>query len=109
MRVAKKVLILGSTGSIGEQALEVVSGSQELELCGISAGHRWERLCEQAREHRLATIALSQADAAERASIELGPEVDVLSGDEGVRDLVAACEPDLVLNAIVGFAGLAPT
>jgi 1-deoxy-D-xylulose-5-phosphate reductoisomerase len=109
MRVAKKVLILGSTGSIGEQALEVVSGSEELELCGISAGHRWERLCEQAREHRVGTIALSRPEAAERASSELGAGVRVLAGDAGVRDLVAASEPDLVLNAIVGFAGLGPT
>jgi 1-deoxy-D-xylulose-5-phosphate reductoisomerase len=105
----KKVLILGSTGSIGEQALEVVSGSGELELCGLSAGHRWERLCEQAREHHVARIALSRTDAAEAATQELGAEARVLSGDAGVRDLVAACEPDLVLNAIVGFAGLGPT
>ena len=106
---AKKVLILGSTGSIGEQALEVVAGSDELELCGLSAGHRWERLSEQAREHGIAKIALSQPNAAERATAALGAEVRVLSGDAGVRDLIAATEPDLVLNAIVGFAGLGPT
>jgi 1-deoxy-D-xylulose-5-phosphate reductoisomerase len=105
----KKLLVLGSTGSIGEQALEVVAGSEELELCGLSAGHRWERLCEQAREHRVAQIAISEPEAAERASVALGAETRVLSGDAGVRDLVAACEPDLVLNAIVGFAGLGPT
>jgi 1-deoxy-D-xylulose-5-phosphate reductoisomerase len=107
--VSKKVLILGSTGSIGEQALEVVGASEELELCGISAGHRWERLCEQAREHRIATIALSRPDAAEHATAELGSQCRVLSGDAGVRELVGACEPDLVLNAIVGSAGLGPT
>jgi 1-deoxy-D-xylulose-5-phosphate reductoisomerase len=106
---AKKVLILGSTGSIGEQALDVVTGSKELELCGLSAGHRWERLSEQAREHGVADIALSRPEAAERASAELGAETRVLAGDAGVRDLIAATEPDLVLNAIVGFAGLGPT
>jgi len=105
----KKVLILGSTGSIGEQALEVVARSDELELCGLSAGHRWERLCEQAHATGVAQIALSRPDAAEAATKELGAEVRVLSGDAGVRDLVAAAEPDLVLNAIVGFAGLGPT
>jgi 1-deoxy-D-xylulose-5-phosphate reductoisomerase len=105
----RKVLILGSTGSVGEQALEVVAGSDELEPCGLSAGHRWERLCEQAREHGVAQIALSRPDAAEAATKELGAEVRVLSGDAGVRELVAASEPDLVLNAIVGFAGLGPT
>jgi 1-deoxy-D-xylulose-5-phosphate reductoisomerase len=105
----KRVLILGSTGSIGEQALEVVASSDELEACGLSAGHRWERLCEQAREHGVARIALSQPDAAEKATKELGAETRVLAGEAGVRDLIAASEPDLVLNAIVGFAGLGPT
>ena len=107
--MARKVLILGSTGSIGEQALEVVAGSDELELCGLSAGHRWERLCEQAREHGVAEIALFEPAAAERASAQLGASTRVLAGEAGVRDLVAATEPDLVLNAIVGFAGLGPT
>jgi 1-deoxy-D-xylulose-5-phosphate reductoisomerase len=107
--VPKKVLILGSTGSIGEQALEVVAGSGELELAGLSAGHRWERLAEQAGELGVAQIALSEPQAAERAAAELSGQAHVLSGPEGVRDLVAATEPDLVLNAIVGFAGLGPT
>ena len=66
--VAKKVLILGSTGSIGEQALDVVGASDELLLVGLSAGHRWERLCEQALEHGVADVALSRPEAAERAA-----------------------------------------
>jgi 1-deoxy-D-xylulose-5-phosphate reductoisomerase len=107
--VAKQVLILGSTGSIGEQALDVIAGSEELALCGVSAGRRWERLCEQAREHGVADVALADPTAAERASAELGAQARVLSGDAGVRDLIAACEPDLVLNAIVGSAGLGPS
>jgi 1-deoxy-D-xylulose-5-phosphate reductoisomerase len=107
--VPKQVLILGSTGSIGEQALEVVAGSEELELAGLSAGHRWERLAEQANDLGVAQIALSEPQAAERAAAELSGQAHVLSGPEGVRDLVAASEPDVVLNAIVGFAGLGPT
>jgi 1-deoxy-D-xylulose-5-phosphate reductoisomerase len=107
--VPKKVLILGSTGSIGEQALEVVAGSNELELVGLSAGHRWQRLSEQALEHDVRTIALSRADAAEEAAGAVDGRVQVLSGDEGVRELVRSAGADLVLNAIVGFAGLGPT
>jgi 1-deoxy-D-xylulose-5-phosphate reductoisomerase len=107
--VPKKVLILGSTGSIGEQALEVVAGSDELELVGLSAGHRWERLSEQALEHGVGRIALSRADAAERAAGAVDGRIQVLSGDEGVRDLVRSAGADLVLNAIVGSAGLGPT
>ena len=63
----------------------------------------------QTREHGIAQIALQQADAAESATKELGSEARVLSGEAGVRDLISASEPDLVLNAIVGFAGLGPT
>lgn len=103
----RKILVLGSTGSIGEQALEVVAGSPELELCGLSAARGWERLCEQAREHRVATVALADPAAAERAVGAFDGRV--LSGDEGVRELVSRTNPDLVLNAIVGFAGLGPT
>jgi 1-deoxy-D-xylulose-5-phosphate reductoisomerase len=107
--MAKRVLIMGSTGSIGEQALEVVADSPELELAGLSAGRRWGRLCEQALQHGVSRVALSDAGAAERAGAELDGRTNVLSGDEGVRDLIRASEPDVVLNAIVGFAGLGPT
>ncbi len=104
----RRVLILGSTGSIGEQALDVIAGSEALELAGLSAGRNWERLSAQARDARVKTVALSDAEAAERARSELSG-VRVLSGEEGVRDLIAATEPDLVLNGIVGTAGLGPS
>jgi 1-deoxy-D-xylulose-5-phosphate reductoisomerase len=106
--VAKRVLILGSTGSIGEQALDVVARSQALELAGLSASTNWERLCAQARDCGVATVALNDLDAAERARAELDG-VRVLAGDEGVRELITATGADLVLNAIVGTAGLGPT
>ncbi len=106
--MAKRVLILGSTGSIGEQALDVVASSDELELAGLSAAGSWERLSAQARDHRVGVVALTEPDAAERAAAEL-EGTRVLIGAEGVRDLITAAEPDLVLNAIVGVAGLGPT
>jgi 1-deoxy-D-xylulose-5-phosphate reductoisomerase len=106
--VPKRVLILGSTGSIGEQALDVVAGSPELELAGLSAAHNWERLASQARETGVGTIALTGAEAAERARAQLDG-ARVLSGDDGLRELIAGSGADLVLNAIVGTAGLGPT
>jgi 1-deoxy-D-xylulose-5-phosphate reductoisomerase len=106
--VAKRVLICGSTGSIGEQALDVVGGSAELELAGLSAATNWERLAAQARECGVATVALSDPEAAARGRAELDG-VRVLAGDEGVRELIATSGADLVLNAIVGTAGLGPT
>jgi 1-deoxy-D-xylulose-5-phosphate reductoisomerase len=103
----KKVLVLGSTGSIGTQALEVIGRSDELQAVGLAAGSGWELTVEQAREHGVPTIALANKDAAERA--RSGWSGRVLSGEEGVRELIASSEPDLVLNAIVGAAGLGST
>ena len=104
-----KVLILGSTGSIGEQALEVIAGSDELEVAGLSAGRRWERLCEQALELGVPAVAITDAAAAAHATAELEGRVGVLSGAEGVRELIVGSGADVVLNAIVGSAGLGPT
>ncbi|MBS1894008.1 MAG: 1-deoxy-D-xylulose-5-phosphate reductoisomerase [Actinobacteria bacterium] len=103
----KNVLILGSTGSIGTQALEVISASPDLTAVGLAAGRGWETTVAQAREHGVEVIALADRDAAARA----GECWDgrVLAGEEGVRELIAAVEPDLVLNGIVGAAGLAST
>jgi 1-deoxy-D-xylulose-5-phosphate reductoisomerase len=106
--VAKRVLILGSTGSIGEQALDVVARSEELELAGLSAATNWERLCAQAGDSGVGAVALTDPAAAASAGAELD-QVRVLAGDEGVRELIASTDADLVLNAIVGTAGLGPT
>jgi 1-deoxy-D-xylulose-5-phosphate reductoisomerase len=103
----RKVLILGSTGSIGVQALEVVRASDELEVAGLSAAGDAERLVEQASEHGVRRVALADAGAAERAAP--GFDGEVLAGERGIRELVASTEADLVLNAILGAAGLGPT
>jgi len=99
--------VLGSTGSIGTQALEVIGRSEELQAVGLAAGAGWELTVEQAREHGVPAIALADAEAARRASGAWGGRV--LAGEEGVRELIAVTEPDLVLNAIVGAAGLGST
>jgi 1-deoxy-D-xylulose-5-phosphate reductoisomerase len=103
----RKVLILGSTGSIGVQALEVVRASEDLEVVGLSAATDVENLLEQAREHGVERVALADADAAKSAADAFDGEV--LAGEEGVRDLVATSGADVVLNAILGAAGLGPT
>ena len=63
----KKVVILGATGSVGEQALEVVSGSDQLAVAGLAAGSNWQRLVEQARDHGAPAIALGDPAAAQEA------------------------------------------
>jgi 1-deoxy-D-xylulose-5-phosphate reductoisomerase len=103
----RNVLILGSTGSIGTQALEVISASPELRVVGLAAGRGWETTVAQAREHGVEVIALADRDSAARAGEAW--EGRVLAGEEGVRELIGATEPDLVLNGIVGAAGLAST
>jgi 1-deoxy-D-xylulose-5-phosphate reductoisomerase len=105
---AKKVLILGSTGSIGTQALEVVAASDgALQVAGLSAGSSWEPLLEQAREFGVPTVALADPEAAASATESWSGRV--LPGEEGIRALIDSAGADLVLNAIVGAAGLGPT
>jgi len=106
--VLKRLLILGSTGSIGVQALDVVARSDELELVGLSAERSWEALIEQGRAHGVGQIALADEDAAARAA-EAWADGEVLSGPEGLVRLVVESGADLVLNALVGSAGLGPT
>jgi 1-deoxy-D-xylulose-5-phosphate reductoisomerase len=103
----KKLVILGSTGSIGTQALDVVQRSAELEVVGLAAGGSWELTVEQAREHRVAAIALADEGAAKRARDAWSGRV--LDGEEGIAELIAASGADLVLNGIVGAAGLGST
>jgi 1-deoxy-D-xylulose-5-phosphate reductoisomerase len=103
----KKVLILGSTGSIGTQALDVIGRSPQLQAVGLAAGRGWEPTVEQARQHGIPAIALADRDAAARAGESWGGRV--LAGEEGVRELIAGSGADLVLNGIVGAAGLAST
>ena len=99
--------MLGSTGSIGRQALTVIGASETLQAVGLASDSGWERTAEQAREHGVSAIALADIDAAERARGAWSGRV--LSGEEGVRELIAESGADLVLNGIVGAAGLGPT
>jgi 1-deoxy-D-xylulose-5-phosphate reductoisomerase len=103
----KRVLILGCTGSIGEQALDVIARSETLEIAGLAAGARWERALEQAREHGVQAVAIADPEAAALARGQHGEPV--YAGEEGVRELIASSGADLVLNGIVGTAGLGPT
>ncbi len=104
----KRLLILGSTGSIGTQALDVCTRSEELELIGLSAESSWEALVEQARVHGVTRIALADQDAAARAA-EAWTDGRVFGGPEGLVRLVVESGADLVLNSLVGSAGLGPT
>jgi 1-deoxy-D-xylulose-5-phosphate reductoisomerase len=103
----RRILIVGSTGSIGTQALDVVERNPELEVVGLAAAASWELLLEQASAHGVNRVALADPDAAARAAEH--SRVEVLSGPEGLVELITDTDCDLVLNALVGSAGLGPT
>ncbi|MCK7660226.1 1-deoxy-D-xylulose-5-phosphate reductoisomerase [Corynebacterium sp. CCM 8835] len=110
-QVSKRVLILGSTGSIGTQAIEVIDANPEaFEVVGIAAGGSDPaRIIAQARQLGLEAgqVAVADAVAADEVSRALGAAV--ISGPDAARDLVGAVPADTVLNALVGSMGLAAT
>jgi 1-deoxy-D-xylulose-5-phosphate reductoisomerase len=84
------------------------SGGDELQVVGLSAGGDWETLIEQARAHGVTRVALANPDATARAAAAW-TDGEVLAGPEGIVALITEAECDLVLNGIVGSAGLVPT
>lgn len=101
-----RLAVLGSTGSIGRQALDVVTRNPErVQVVSLSAHTNHDLLCEQARTHRVRAVALVDPHAASEADRCLDG-IDVGSGPEAVEALAAASDVDVVLNALVGAAGL---
>jgi 1-deoxy-D-xylulose-5-phosphate reductoisomerase len=107
--VPRRLVILGSTGSIGVQALDVVARSpDELDVIALSADSDWETLIEQARRYGVSRVALADPEAAALAA-EAWTDGQVLAGPEGLVTLITEADCDLVLNGIVGSAGLVPS
>jgi 1-deoxy-D-xylulose-5-phosphate reductoisomerase len=104
----RRILILGSTGSVGTQALDVVERSGELEVVGLAADRSAGPLIEQADRHGVRRVALADEQAAARAAAGWSGG-EVLGGPEGLVRLITDSDADLVLNALVGSAGLVPT
>ncbi len=103
----KRIAVLGSTGSIGTQALEIINSRDDLEAVGLAVCSNWREAVLQADGSAAPYLAVSDPDAASLAAGEFGGTV--LSGEAASRELIGACMPDLVLNGIVGAAGLGPT
>jgi 1-deoxy-D-xylulose-5-phosphate reductoisomerase len=104
----RSVAVLGATGSIGAQALDVIAHNPDLRVSGLSAHRDADGLIAAARATGVRHVALVDAAAADIAARELDG-VTVLRGEDGVDELIAASGADLVLNAIVGAAGLRAT
>jgi 1-deoxy-D-xylulose-5-phosphate reductoisomerase len=108
----KQICILGSTGSIGTQALEVIEEHADLyEVYALTANNRVEQLAEQARKFRPAAVVIAneQHYGKLKKLLEDVPEVKVYAGAQALDEIVEAGPIDMVLTAMVGFAGLSPT
>ena len=105
----RKVLILGSTGSIGSSALKVARDIPgRMEIVGLAAARSVEALVAQVAETGVKKVCVTDNASAKRAREVLPKDVEVFAGAHGLVQLVQACDADLVLVAIVGVAGLAP-
>lgn len=102
----RRVLVLGSTGSIGVQALEVVARTRDLTVVGLSCGGRVSELAAQATAFGVEDVAVADEAAAVGLPGALYPGLRVRTGPGAAARLVREVEADLVLNGIVGFAGL---
>jgi 1-deoxy-D-xylulose-5-phosphate reductoisomerase len=108
--VMKRIVILGSTGSIGTQTLEIIDQNMDqFTVEGLTAHSNWKLLAEQARRFCPRKVAIADPEQAGplREAID-DDEIEILSGNEGVRK-VAVMDADMVVVAVVGKAGLVPT
>ena len=108
----KTLALLGATGSIGTQALEVVRQQPgRFRVAVLSAQRQWELLAQQAREFRPAVVVIGDDSLYQNLKVALAdqPETEVLAGAAALAEVVTRPEIDIVLTALVGYAGLLPT
>ena len=106
----KKIAILGSTGSIGTQTLDVVRANGDIQVLGISAGRNIAKLEEQVREFSPKLVAVWDEKAAGELKIKIqDTDTKLVSGMEGLLELAAMPETEILVTAIVGMLGIRPT
>lgn len=108
----KQICILGSTGSIGTQALDIIAQHSDLyEVYALTANNRVDELAAQARRFHPAAVVIANEMHYERLKNALAdePDIKVYAGQSALDEIVEAEPIDMVLTAMVGFAGLAPT
>ena len=108
--MTKYLSILGSTGSIGRQTLEVVEQMEQIHVVALTAGTDVERMAEQCRKFRPELAVMATEDAARQLENELcGENIRVLFGMDGLIAAAAYEKADTVVTAVVGMVGLRPT
>ena len=106
----KKIAILGSTGSIGTQTLEVVRSNPDLQVAALAAGSNVEKMEEQIREFHPVLAAMWTEEAAKDLQARVADtEVKVVSGMEGLLEIAVLAESQVLVTAIVGMIGIKPT
>ncbi len=109
--MSKQIAILGSTGSIGVQALEVIAANKDLyEVNLLTANNQWEKLAEQARTFEPDAVVIANKEHYTKLKEALADlPIKVYAGSEAINQCVENPNIDIVLTALVGFSGLAPT
>ena len=108
--MTRGVSVLGSTGSIGTGALEVIESlASDYRVVGLAAGNRWRVLAEQAHRFRPGSVALASAEHRDELRAALNGDTELLEGPDAVERLATLPEADVVISAIVGAAGLPAT
>ena len=110
MNSIKTIAILGSTGSIGTQTLEVARANQDIKVAALAAGQNIQKLEEQIREFRPRIAAVwSEEDASRLRASTADLEVKIVSGMEGLIEISVLPETEILVTAIVGMIGIVPT
>ena len=106
----KDILILGSTGSIGTQAVDVIDAHPEaFRLAGVAAYSHWQEVARQVRDHQVKWACMVDEKAADELRRAVGPACTVFSGSDGLLKLIDECDAQIVLTSLVGAAGIEPT
>ena len=106
----KKIAIIGSTGSIGTQTLEVVRANNDIQVVALAAGNNIELLEKQTREFKPSYVCISSDEKAKELKVKLADmEVKVLSGMDGLLEIAVIPEVEILVTAIMGMIGIRPT
>ncbi|MBN1488779.1 MAG: 1-deoxy-D-xylulose-5-phosphate reductoisomerase, partial [Phycisphaerae bacterium] len=108
--MAKRIAILGSTGSIGRSTLDVAAHlGSEYHVCGLSAKTSWESLGEQIRQWKPETAAIADPDAGQKLRGQVNGRTELFTGESSLSEMVRHSDCDVVVAAVVGAAGLPAT
>ena len=106
----KNIAILGSTGSIGTQTLDVISNfPEEFRITYLTGNNNIPLLLDQVRRYRPKGVVVLQEKSAHEVRNAVGPGIEVLVGEDGLSEVAGRSDVDIVVSALVGFAGLKPT